>query len=277
MLIKPDHRKINGAAAGVAALLFLGLGSPSSAQDTEVVYQLQTLLEEVRALRGQVEAQQVELENLRRRQRDQYLDLDERLQTMSRQGVLENVGTMPAEGTGMGSVETTPIAGQLVADVPEVRDEINTTPEIITLAPPATTQTRQLDQPTDIEQSAYDQAFAALKDTRYADAAMQFSAFVDQYPNSSFAPNAYYWLAETYYVTRDFETALAMFQIVLERFPDSSKAGDALLKLGFSHFELQEWPAARSALEQVRADYPDTTLSRLADSRLREMRLSGRL
>lgn len=280
MLIKQKHSNINGAAACVAALLFLVASSSAQSQDTEVVYQLQTLLEEVRALRGQVEAQQVELENLRRRQRDQYLDLDERLQALGRQGVaasgqadalVDALADSTSNAMGEG------LRGAPIGAVPEVREQINTTPEIITLAPPSDAQQRVLDQPTDREQVAYDQAFSALKDTRYADAAAQFSAFVDQYPNSSFAPNAYYWLAETYYVTRDFETALAMFQIVLERFPDSGKAGDALLKLGFSHFELQQWPAARAALEQVRSDYPDTTLSRLAESRLRDMRLSGRL
>lgn len=280
MLIKQKHSNINGAAACVAALLFLVASSSAQSQDTEVVYQLQTLLEEVRALRGQVEAQQVELENLRRRQRDQYLDLDERLQALGRQGVAASGqadALVDALADSTSNVMGEGLRGAPIGAVPEVREQINTTPEIITLAPPSDAQQRVLDQPTDREQVAYDQAFSALKDTRYADAAAQFSAFVDQYPNSSFAPNAYYWLAETYYVTRDFETALAMFQIVLERFPDSGKAGDALLKLGFSHFELQQWPAARAALEQVRSDYPDTTLSRLAESRLRDMRLSGRL
>ncbi len=267
----------NRAVTQVAALLFFGLSASASAQDTEVVYQLQTLLEEVRALRGQVEAQQVEIENLRRRQRDQYLDLDERLQTLGRQeGMVISDGTAQGQVAQDSSFENT-LGGQPIGTVPEVRAQIETTPEIITLAPPADVTQRSLDQPTEGEQVAYDRAFTALKETRYADAAAQFSAFVDDYPESSYAPNAYYWLAETYYVTRDFDTALAMFQIVLERYPDSSKAGDALLKLGFSHFELQQWPQARSALEQVRADYPETTLSRLADSRLREMRLSGRL
>ncbi|MEN1727898.1 MAG: tetratricopeptide repeat protein, partial [Pseudomonadota bacterium] len=54
-----------------------------------------------------------------------------------------------------------------------------------------------------------------------------------------------------------------------------SKQGDALLKIGFSHFELQQWTEARAALEQVRSDFPDSTLARLADGRLRDMRLAG--
>jgi len=266
-----------GAATGVAALILLGSPVESSAQDAETIYQLQALLEEVRELRGQVEAQQVEIENLRRRQRDQYLDLDQRLQDIGRQASSpESLDDPSAPQSSEEVVSEASLAGQPIGDAPEVREAINTQAEIITLAPPASGGERTLEQASNEEQAAYDQAFRALRETRYADAAVQFNAFVDRYPNSSYAPNAYYWLAETYYVTRDFETARSLFANVLEIFPESSKAGDALLKLGFSHFELQQWPEARAALEQVRTQYPDTTLSRLAESRLRDMRLSGR-
>lgn len=264
------------AATSVAALLFLGTSFCVHAQDADTVYQLQALLEEVRELRGQVESQQVEIENLRRRQRDQYLDLDQRLQALGRQAISpETEGVNEAVAINQ-DTETTPASGQVIGDVPEVRAPIETRAEIITLAMPASGGERALAQPTEIEQAAYEQAFRALREARYVDAADQFNAFVDQYPDSSYAPNAFYWLAETYYVTRDFETARDLFANVLERYPNSSKAGDALLKLGFSYFELQQWPEARSALEQVRAEHPETTLSRLAESRLRDMRLSGR-
>jgi len=265
-----------GAATGVAALVFLGFPSESSAQDTETIYQLQALLEEVRELRGQVEAQQVEIENIRRRQRDQYLDLDQRLQDIGRQSASAEPVQEAVVAEADATIDSATAVSQPIGDRPEVRPAINTQAEIMTLAPPVSGGERTLEQATEQEQAAYDQAFRALREARYGDAAAEFNAFVDRYPNSSYAPNAYYWLAETYYVTRDFETARSLFTNVLERFPDSSKAGDALLKLGFSYFELQQWPEARSALEQVRTQYPDTTLSRLAESRLRDMRLSGR-
>ena len=272
----------NKAAAGVAALLLSAPWAALHAQqdaggpNTEMVYQLQTLLEEVRALRGQVEAQQVEIENLRKRQRDQYLDLDGRLQALGRQTLAAEPGEAalnapPAVANGDATPASTADNG------PEVRPAIDTTPEVMTLAAPSMGGGRTLEAAGEQEQAEYDQAFQALRGGRYADAAQQFSDFVDRYPNSSYAPNAYYWLAETYYVTQDYETAASMFANVLERYPNSSKSGDALLKLGFSYFELAQWPQARSALEQVKADHPDTTLARLAEGRLRDMRLSGRL
>ena len=65
------------------------------------------------------------------------------------------------------------------------------------------------------EKAAYDQAFQALKELRYADAAEDFRSFLDRYPNSEYADNAQYWLGESYYVTRNYEIALTAFQTLL--------------------------------------------------------------
>ncbi|MFW5926543.1 MAG: tol-pal system protein YbgF [Wenzhouxiangella sp.] len=244
-----------------------------------MVYQVQELLEEVRQLRGTVEAQQREIENLRRRQRDQYLDLDERLQDLERGGSSE-----ASEPADEGEEETVrPVAGEEQAapevrpsgEEPEVRAPIDARSEVTPLATPGAGEARELDTPGEEEQAAYDRAFRALRETRYADAAEGFNTFLEEYPDSTYAPNALYWLGETYYVTREFETALDIFDELLEDYPDSSKEGDALLKIGFSHYELEQFSEARAALEQVRSEHADTTLARLAEGRLRDMRLSG--
>ena len=268
----------------MTAALAAVISVPVSAQDgnLQVVYQVQELLEEVRELRGLVESQQRELENLRRRQRDQYLDLDQRLQQLGQGGVTavspiaEPIPDSTAEGQpdDAGPTVDAPEAPAVV-DVPEVRAPIDAQSEVTPLAGGTAIAPRDLGTPTESEQAAYDRAFRALREQRFADAAEGFSNFLDQFPQSGYAPNALYWLAETYYVTRDFETALRFFNQLREQYPGSNKDGDALLKIGFSHFELRRWAEARAALEQVRSDHPDTTLARLADSRLRDMRLAG--
>jgi len=244
----------------------------------DLVYQVQDLLEEVRQLRGQVEAQQREIENLQRRQRDQYLDLDQRLQALGR-GADSSVREQADSGSpdGNSPEQDRPAVRPVTpsADRPEVRAPIDARTEVTTLPESRQDGPRELETPGEDEQAAYDQAFRALRETRYADAAEGFAEFLDQYPDSSYAPNAQYWMSETYYVTRDFETALRFFNQLLDRYPGSSKQGDALLKIGFSHYELRQWNEARAALEQVRSEYPDTTLARLAEGRLRDMRLAG--
>lgn len=256
-----------------ATVTFTVAASPVLAQDPDTVFQLQTLLEEVRDLRGLVEDQQRELDTLRRRQRDQYLDLDQRLQRLG-DGSGPSMQSEPLVSEEAAVVTDAPAGTPWVA-APEVRPPIDAPAVITPLAAPTAAPARTLATPSDAEQAVYDRAFRDLRETRYADAAEGFDRFLREYPDSSLAPNALYWLAETYYVTRNFETALGAFQQLLNRFPGSNKEGDALLKIGFSHFELRQWAEARAALEQVRRDYPNTTLSRLAEGRLRDMRLAG--
>lgn len=289
MLISPRKTLIGMMAAGFLAAIV----SPVQAQDnTRLVMQVQELLEEVRELRGQLEAQQQEIENLRRRQRDQYLDLDHRIAQLTGDGATASARPVspaptPAAPRSAAEPSVSPAVrplppevvaeppAQVAADVPEVRAPIDAQAEITPLPAPVTAGPRDLGTPSDAEQAAYDRAFRALRETRYADAAAGFTAFLDQFPQSAYAPNALYWLAETYYVTRDFSSALQLFNQLLEQFPGSNKHGDALLKIGFSHFELRQWSEARAALEQVRTEFPGSTLARLAEGRLRDMRLAG--
>ncbi|HJU38012.1 MAG TPA: tol-pal system protein YbgF, partial [Tahibacter sp.] len=126
------------------------------------------------------------------------------------------------------------------------------------------------------DQAAYDQAFDALKKGRYAESARGFQRFVDQYPDSSLAGNAYYWLGESYYATQNYEIALKSFQTLLQRYPDSQKAPDALLKVGYSQYELKQWDQAEATLNQVVETYPDTTVAHLAQGRLRALRTESR-
>jgi tol-pal system protein YbgF len=261
----------------VAGFLATTAFTSAQAQDSnQLIYQVQELLEEVRALRGMVEDQQREIENLRRRQRDQYLDLDRRLQQGGRSPSVDLDEEPAEERPQTAPVAPLPEVSEAPrSDVPEVRAPIDTRPEITPLPSPGVSGPRDLGTPSDEEQAAYDRAFRALREQRYADAAEGFSEFLDRHPDSAYSPNAQYWLAETYYVTRDFSTALRFFNELLNRYPGSNKEGDALLKIGFSHYELRQWNEARAALEQVRSQHPNTTLARLAEGRLRDMRLAG--
>ena len=256
-------------------VLAIALSAPVSAQEADpqvmgnLVLQVQELQDEVRNLRGMLEEQARELENLKRRQRDQYLDLDQRLSDVTNsQPVSSGAGTAGAYVATSGS-QTAP-----AQDVPEVRDPMVSQSQVTAIGEPDT-QTQAVAGSPEDEKAAYDQAFQALKELRYADAAEEFQSFLDRYPNSEYADNAQYWLGESYYVTRNYDIALTAFQDLLDQFPESPKAPDALLKIGYTHYELEQWDSARAALTQVQENYPDSTLSRLAENRLRSMRMEG--
>ena len=259
--------------AGLA--LAIALSAPATAQDADpqmmgnLVLQVQELQDEVRTLRGMLEEQARELENLKRRQRDQYLDLDQRLSALANAQPVTSGGYAAGASVAADGAQTAP-----VQDVPEVRDPIVSQSEVTGIGEPLTQSQAVAPSPED-EKAAYDQAFQALKELRYADAAEEFQSFLDVYPKSDYADNAQYWLGESYYVTRNYDIALTAFQDLLENFPESPKAPDALLKIGYTHYELEQWDSARAALTQVQENYPDSTLSRLAENRLRSMRMEG--
>ncbi|TCZ84966.1 tol-pal system protein YbgF, partial [Lysobacter sp. N42] len=126
--------------------------------------------------------------------------------------------------------------------------------------------------PTGDERTAYDAAFDALKAGRYADSARLFAAFLDRHPGGVYAPNALYWLGESYYVTQNYALALESFEQLLDRFPTHDKAPGALLKVGLSRLGLRQEDAAQAAFADVVARYPGTDAARLAGDRLKAAR-----
>ena len=274
---------IDKKALMASLALAIGFSSGAAAQTNDssviadLVTQVQELQDEVRQLRGQIEEQSREIENLKRRQRDQYLDLDQRISDLRNSQPIAPGSSGTAPGAAQQAPQPGPAApasGSPAADAPEVRAPMESQSEMTGIGQPEADSQAAAASP-EAEKAAYDKAFQALKELRYADAAEEFQAFLNAYPNSEYADNAQYWLGESYYVTRNYDIALTSFQALLDRFPDSPKAPDALLKVGYTYYELAQWDQARAALTQVQELYPDSTLSRLAENRLRSMRMEG--
>ncbi len=205
----------------------------------DLVSRMDRQQQEIQDLRGQVETLNHTIESLRKQQRDLYVDLDRRIGQAQ-------AGTMPppVDGGGSTGVEPPP-----------------TTPSV----PPISSASAD---PV-AEQRAYEQAFGLLKEGRYADAGASFQQFLRDYPGGSYAPNAQYWLGESYYVTRRFDEALAAFQSVQERYPDSGKVADAMLKIGYIHYEKGEREKAKAVFQEIQQRFPNTTAASLAARRLK--------
>ena len=217
------------------------------------------------------------MDALKKRQRDLYLDVDQRLSQMSTGAAPAAVPApaMPVEQGAESPQAPAPVSAP--ATRPMVVDR---TPPAPVAAPspapapvPAPTAVVQGDPAQ--EEASYQAAFEMLMQRRYREAQKAFQAFLGQYPTGSYSDNAQYWLAEASYVTRDFQTALVEFDKVVTLYPDSPKVADALLKTGFIQYELKQWPEARASLESVRQRYPNSTASRLALKRLDRMRSEG--
>ena len=102
----------------------------------------------------------------------------------------------------------------------------------------------------------YEQGFAQIKAQDYASAEKTFAAFMKKYPDHALAPNALYWLGETYYVRKDYNKAARTFAEAYQKYPGGPKGADNLLKLGMSLAGKGEKDNACIALGQLRKEYP---------------------
>jgi tol-pal system protein YbgF len=214
---------------------------------------IEQMQRDIQQLRGDLEVQAHTLEEMQRRSREQYLDIDRRLQQFE---------------TG----QTATPAVQSTTDTAVVP------PVPVTGQPPSVPALTPAPAPVPAgagERADYDTALAILREGRYAEATQAFNAFLANYPSSEYADNASYWLGETYYVNRDFKGALAAFKGLVDSYPNSPKASDSLLKMGYIYYEQKDWVASRQALELVVSDYPGTTATRLAHDRLLRMTKEG--
>jgi len=203
---------------------------------------IMSLREEISALREQIEQQEYELESMKQRQRNLYLDMDRRINNVEAGG----------SNSAKFAVPVPP---------PNVSKANSGAPAVVA--------------GDNDGQEAYSKAFALLKEGQYEQSISAFEAFKANYPNSKYADNAQYWLGEANYVSRDYKRALTEFQQLIAQFPDSSKNSGARLKIGYVYFELKNWSAARDALQEVITLYPDSTVAKKANERLQRMKREG--
>jgi len=204
---------------------------------SDLLLQIQRLQEEVQQLRGKLEEQQHQISILESRQRDQYMDLDARLQGRS--------SITPARGGVAGATGIPPTPRDVGSERPSE------------------------------EKQAYHIAFDLLKQRRYEDAARAFEDLLVRYPNGEFTDNARYWLGEARYVKRDYSAAMTEFQRVLARYPLSPKVPGSMLKIGYIHYDQGDWLRARTTLQDVIAKFPGSNEARLAKSRLERIAREG--
>jgi len=119
------------------------------------------------------------------------------------------------------------------------------------------------------ENEAYDRALnLVLKDKRYEQAIPEFKAFNKSYPQSSYAPNAHYWLGQLLFNKGELAEAKQEFEVVVNQHADSAKRPDALLKLGMVAQQSNDNKSAIVLYRQLLKEYPDSTSAKLAKPRL---------
>ncbi|MFC3120795.1 tol-pal system protein YbgF [Agaribacter flavus] len=197
--------------------------------------QLDILQSDVDGIRGSIELHNHQLEKILERQRELFLEIDNRfsaLQTQSQQvasqfpsGINNNSGTTATQ------LPSSPVAGN--------------------------------------EQSAYQNAVnLILKQRDYEAAIPAFRTFLTQFPNSEYTDNAYYWLGQLLYNKKEWSEAKNAFEQVVNNFTQSPKRADSILKLGMIAKQSGDLSTANQQFQKVVAEYPDSTPARLANEQL---------
>lgn len=213
----------------------------SSMDGARMALDLEQVRSDLSSVRGQLEEQQNELNEIKRQQREFYVEVDNRLRALE----------------GKPSVVSSSASTSVAVATPRLPNAGLT---------PATDNADQVE---------YQQALQLVRGRKYDAANKAFVGFLQKYPSSPWAGHAQYWLAETYYVNRDYDVALDQFSSVIANYPNSNKVPSALLKKGYIYYEKRDWANARSTLEQVTNQFPKAGAAKFAARRLARMKEEG--
>lgn len=235
----------------------------------ELLQQIEQLNAEIAKLRGQIEVLGNENQQIQKRQRDFYLDLDSRLKRL--EGA--SAGTAPgAAGPGAAAPGAAPPAqgAGAPANAP-ASGESGAGPQagFGPQPPPAKPVSRE-DQARELK--AYDVASNLFRRNDFPSAIEAFRAFLRQYPSSALAPNAEYWIGISYANMKDYPHALAAQQQLMAKHPQSTKAPDALLAIAAIQAEQGDGGSARNTLQDIIARFPNSEAAGKARTRLAALR-----
>lgn len=220
--------------------------------------QVSALLDEVSELRGVTEMHSYKLEEILQQQRNIYQEIDRRLGTGAASG--STTSTPTASVTPTTPTEQAPIGNPaaLVNGGGETQTAETATSAEVSSSPS--------------ESEAYESAVnLVLKDRAYDAAIPAFENFVRTYPDSSYAPNSYYWLGQLFFTKNELLKAKAQFERVVAQFPQSAKAADSLSKLGQLAEKEGDVAAARQFYQLLVSKYPQAKPAKAAKAKLESL------
>jgi tol-pal system protein YbgF len=222
-----------------------------------MLVRIENLQSELQILRGEIELHSHQLEQIKQRQRDLYVDIDRRLLRLERND--------PAV-TGGGDPAATKPPAVTTPTTPAAKPQAS--------QPAASAASAAKPKPDFAsEQKAYQQAFDLLRELRYEQAVTAFRDFIANYPNGRYAHIAQYWVGEANYAQRNFKQAIKDYQSLIDNYPKSPKLAEAMLKIGYSYYELKNFQQAKSTLNKLVKAYPGTTEAGQAQNLIQKIRI----
>ena len=275
--------------------------NPGNRGVVQLLNQVEALNGELNRLRGQIEVLANDVSNSQKRQRDMYIDLDTRLRRMEQGSASKKEqDTIPAleerirkleQGSATPATIPQPVASAAIVPPVNPPPPAAATPAAQTAAaaPPSSTPaipsaaaapgTSSSLPPASLSatdqaaiQRTYDNAYSNYRLSDYASAIRGFDSFLKSYPKHPLAPNAQYWIGESYSHLHQYREAIEAERRLLGTYPESAKAPDALLIIGTAESSLGDNPAARKTFEELIAKYPGSESAEKAKGRLAKLK-----
>ena len=130
-----------------------------------------------------------------------------------------------------------------------------------------------LDSSPDRALASYQEALDAWRADDFTGCIERFTGFLQTWPNSGYADDAAYWLADCTFKNDEFKRAVVRFNAVVSVYPKSPKAPDALYRQGESLLKLgpKFHEAARTVFKRVQKDYPESERAAEASRQLERL------
>ncbi|WP_413734661.1 cell division protein CpoB [Sodalis sp. RH21] len=206
---------------------------------TQLQQQLSDSQRDIDSLRGQIQENQYQLSQVVERQKQIYQQMD---------SLSSGKGGQDAASTGAGADNASPAPN---GDAPQAA-----------AAPSVGASTG--DANTD-----YNAAVAlVLEKKQYDEGITAFQNFIKRYPDSTYQPNANYWLGQLNYNKGKKDDAAYYFALVVKNYPKSPKSSEALFKVGVIMQEKGQTDKAKAVYQQVIKLYPNTDSAKQAQKRL---------
>lgn len=256
---------------------------------------IEELQQTIAELRGQLEKQSHDLEQLTANQKSNSQDVNSRVVQSSATPAAAEASTdaaapVAAESSPKPTNANIPLSerikasslGNVKTSSKSTSLETNQTPSVTkpsAAVPPAekvANVSSQTSNPTAVgEQGLYQQAFSLLKSKQYDRALTQFKEYITKYPKGNYAVNAHFWMGEINYLQGKHSAAKKSFETVVKNYPKDKKIPDAMLKLAVIATDTGHKSQAEEMLGQIQKQYPGTTAAKLAMIRSQELRLSA--
>ena len=235
---------ISSAGSGSIADRVTTLERISNAQ-SQLLQQLQQQLSDTQsdidALRGEIQQNSYQLNQVVERQKQLYQQID----ALSSSGAAAPAANATESGSStpspaQGESADASAAGQVGTQTGDVNKDYNAAVDLI------------------------------LKQNKPDDALVALQAWVKKYPDSTYQPNANYWLGQLYFNKGQKDDAAYYFATVVKKYPKSPKSAEALLKIGTIMKDKQQLDKAKAVWQQVVQLYPNTPSAKAAQKALAE-------